>query len=93
MGVSNEFCANAYGAHDSIISSRHICAGGKLGTDTCRGDSGAPLMAFDDSDRQQQFWYLAGVLSFGPQECGKEGVPGVYVRASKLSDWIISKLR
>lgn len=39
------------------------------------------------------YWYLAGVVSYGPQECGLAGWPGVYTRVSKYLDWIQQKLR
>jgi len=92
-GVDSPYCASVYRPSQVIVGTRHLCAGGERGSDTCSGDSGAPLMGFDESNRLRQFWYLAGVVSFGPEECGTEGLPGVYVRVNQLTDWIISKLQ
>lgn len=50
-------------------------------------------MGFDESDRLNKAWYLAGVVSFGPEECGTAGQPGVYSRVSEYTDWILSKMR
>lgn len=92
-GMSSPLCASLYRPSQVIIGPRHVCAIGENGEDTCNGDSGGPLMAYDESNRLQKFWYLAGIVSFGPEECGSGGLPGVYVRVSQLNDWIISKLR
>uniref|UniRef100_A0A8D8AFH1 Serine protease easter n=1 Tax=Culex pipiens TaxID=7175 RepID=A0A8D8AFH1_CULPI len=63
------------------------CAGGQEGEDTCRGDSGGPLM------RQiQGNYHLIGVVSIGPIKCGTENVPGVYTNVATFIDWIQSKL-
>ncbi|CAF3683317.1 unnamed protein product [Rotaria socialis] len=44
--------------------------------DTCRGDSGGPLMMFSN-----QRWYIVGITSYG-NGCASPYYPGIYTRAS-----------
>jgi secreted trypsin-like serine protease len=37
-------------------------------------------------------YYVAGVVSYGPQACGTKDWPGVYTRVSKYTDWILNQL-
>lgn len=39
---------------------------------------GGPLMAEDKSNPMNPYLYLAGLVSFGPSQCGTKGFPGVY---------------
>uniref|UniRef100_A0A6P4F3U8 Serine protease easter-like n=1 Tax=Drosophila rhopaloa TaxID=1041015 RepID=A0A6P4F3U8_DRORH len=68
----------------------HICAGGQDGTDTCKGDSGGPLMATMGTS-YNEFVYLAGITSYGSSECGWR--PGVYTSTIKFIDWIKTKIK
>jgi secreted trypsin-like serine protease len=63
-----------------------------MGRDTCKGDSGGPLMK-EYYDGVKQFWFVVGVVSYGPRECGSEGVPGVYTKVSSYMDWIREKIK
>lgn len=49
------------------------------------GDSGGPLMAYNEINRTRPFHYLVGVVSFGTTRCGREGWPGVYTVRIKAS--------
>uniref|UniRef100_A0A182MDL9 CLIP domain-containing serine protease n=1 Tax=Anopheles culicifacies TaxID=139723 RepID=A0A182MDL9_9DIPT len=81
--VDLTYCAPIYKRNGIILNSKHVCAGGLRMKDTCRGDSGVPLM------RQiAGAWYLIGVISFGPKECGTAGIPGVYTNVTEYVDWI-----
>lgn len=68
-----------------------MCAGGSRGFDSCRGDSGGPLMTIDNTAKMP-YWFLAGIISFGPSPCGQENWPGVYTRVGSFVDWIESKI-
>ncbi|XP_052853303.1 spaetzle-processing enzyme-like isoform X1 [Drosophila gunungcola] len=67
-----------------------ICAGGQDGTDTCKGDSGGPLMATIGRS-VNEFVYLAGITSYGGLTCGM--YPAVYTRTEKFIGWIQRNLR
>jgi secreted trypsin-like serine protease len=64
----------------------------KLGT--CYGDSGGPVLALDDSDKQR--WTLQGIISFGhdirdtinrKKRCDAT-MPFYFVKVKKYVDWI-----
>ena len=38
-------------------------------------------------------WYLAGIVSIGPEHCATEGRPGVYTRVSQYIEWINKKIK
>jgi len=92
-GVSNERCNTVYSRHSVTLGPGQLCAGGTKGSDSCRGDSGGPLMTVDLSNPNKPFWYCAGIVSFGPSPCGMEGWPGVYTRVSAYTDWISRNIR
>lgn len=56
------------------------------------GDSGGPLMAQEKAGRLV-YYYLVGVVSFGPSPCGLENWPGVYTKVDSYIDWIVSHMR
>ncbi|CAH2094429.1 unnamed protein product [Euphydryas editha] len=64
-----------------------ICAGGRSGEDTCKGDSGGPLVR-QVMENYKNNWYLFGITSIGSNNCGVEGIPGIYTRVSKYLSWI-----
>ena len=64
-----------------------MCAGGVTGKDSCKGDSGGPLM-YEDG----RTYEVIGIVSFGPVPCGMEGVPGVYSKVWEYLDWIRSNI-
>jgi secreted trypsin-like serine protease len=53
-------------------------------TDTCKGDSGGPLMYFSPLKHHFQ---LIGIISFGTG-CGHEHHAGIYTRVSAYLEWI-----
>ncbi|XP_076060713.1 phenoloxidase-activating factor 3-like isoform X2 [Oratosquilla oratoria] len=67
-----------------------ICAGGELGQDTCRGDSGGPIMLTNRGGSQH---FVIGVTSSGPLACGSEGGQGLYTNVKYYLNWILSTMR
>ncbi|KPI97650.1 Chymotrypsinogen 2 [Papilio xuthus] len=65
-----------------ILPSSSFCAGGEEGNDACQGDGGGPLVCQDDG-----FYELVGLVSWG-FGCGRQDVPGVYVKVSSFIGWI-----
>lgn len=77
-----EICAKAV----SDLSVNMLCAGWLGGgPDTCAGDSGGPLLVFDSA---RQKWLQVGITSFGSNDCGTPGYPGVYTRLSEFKTFI-----
>ncbi|XP_044740803.1 venom protease-like [Chrysoperla carnea] len=94
--VTNAQCKNKFANFKSaVIDDRVICAGFTKGSkDSCRGDSGGPLMwpyAPPGSEQKQIKFFQIGVISYG-YRCAEPGFPGVYVRVTQYIDWILSKL-
>ncbi|RFA25869.1 hypothetical protein CAI21_18125 [Alkalilimnicola ehrlichii] len=73
------------------ITDRMLCAGYEVEyyqqRDSCRGDSGGPLMVHDG-----QAYVLVGVVSWGPERCATEGLYGVYTDLTQYTDWIAAHL-
>lgn len=65
------------------VTENQICAGGEAGKDSCKGDSGGPLMM-----ENENVYELVGVVSYGHIKCGTENYPGVYTHVYKYLDWI-----
>lgn len=64
-----------------ILYDRQICVGSKKDErDTCRGDSGGPLIGIDTKN-------IIGVTSFG-KACGVPGLPAVYTNVTYYLPWI-----
>ncbi|XP_013147132.1 PREDICTED: serine protease easter-like [Papilio polytes] len=64
-----------------------ICAGGETGKDSCKGDSGGPLMY-----ENERLFEVVGIVSFGPTPCGLENIPGVYTKVYEYLPWIRSEI-
>ncbi|KAJ6643474.1 Venom serine protease Bi-VSP [Pseudolycoriella hygida] len=87
--LSNEECKEKYNAIKSVVSQKQfdsavLCAG-IPGKDSCKGDSGGPLMA-PEFAAGKFVYYQIGIISYGIG-CA-ENVPGVYARVQTYVDWI-----
>ncbi|XP_071805784.1 trypsin-2-like [Asterias amurensis] len=86
---SPEDCKNAYGS--TVISDNMFCASVQGGTkDSCRGDSGGPIVSNFAADSHQAGVQLDGIISWG-YGCAKASHPGVYTKISNYCDWIYQK--
>ncbi|KAJ0173663.1 hypothetical protein K1T71_010812 [Dendrolimus kikuchii] len=88
--VNNTYCSSVYKKVNRLITSTQLCAGGIKGKDSCRGDSGGPLMG---QPYETNKWMVLGIVSYGPSPCGTAGWPGVYTRVGAYVDWILANLR
>ncbi|GAB0096571.1 CLIP domain-containing serine protease [Sergentomyia squamirostris] len=82
-------CSLAYRPYGFLPGPGHVCAGGRKSEDTCPGDSGSPLMHFS---REKGKWVASGVVSFGLNGCGADGIPGIYTRVDAYIPWILSMM-
>lgn len=81
--VDPKECRGAYSKH--TISEGEICAGlPQSGCGSCQGDSGGPLVVKGEGEE----YLLAGVVSWGPDDCSEVGKYGVYARVSHYRTWI-----
>ncbi|XP_052836121.1 melanization protease 1 [Drosophila gunungcola] len=90
--VPTSDCNQRYASQRRTVTANQLCAGGEEGVDSCRGDSGGPLLLEDFSDGNSNY-YIAGVVSYGPTPCGLKGWPGVYTRVAAYLDWIENNVR
>ena len=79
--VSDSDCAAAMG-YEYLIPAEEICAGNVApgGGDTCKGDSGGPLLRRTAAGG----WLQVGVTSWG-KGCAAPGQPGVYTELSTFA--------
>lgn len=93
--LENKYCDDEMDGWGDIIQDSMICTAGlRSGLDTCKGDSGGPLlMAFAPSGRVENgspdLDTLVGITSFGEDtDCGTSPFPSVYTRITSFTDWI-----
>lgn len=90
--VPNSECATLFQERLNVqLNDSQLCAGGVSGKDSCRGDSGGPLMVVDTAVTHHN-WFIVGIVSFGIG-CGVDGFPSVYTRVASYSQWIMDNLK
>lgn len=83
IGKNHNVCNQKYSTANITLADTQLCVGGEPGKDSCKGDSGGPLMR-----QELGVWYQVGVVSFGHKFCGYGGFPGIYTDVSKYLNWI-----
>ena len=92
--VDSDECKRTYKNAGLELGAGQICAGGQKGKDSCRGDSGGPLMTVMRAPNEDNpKWVSVGVVSFGPSPCGMVGWPGVYTKVYDFLPWILRNMR
>ncbi|XP_066219332.1 transmembrane protease serine 12 [Saccopteryx leptura] len=82
--ISRNIC-NSEMSYGNIIPVTSFCAGDENGRfDSCRGDSGGPLMCYLP---EQKRFFVMGVTSFG-YGCGRKNFPGVYSGPFFFEMWL-----
>ncbi len=88
--VSNEICQTAYQGIYYLIDSQ-VCAGFAEGQkDSCSGDSGSPLIVWENNH-----WEQLGLVSFGGTKtvpCAGANAYGVYTNLPKFKDFISNQI-
>lgn len=90
--VETEKCNQVFKVEGRRLNGTQVCAGGVKNVDSCRGDSGGPLMKFITQGRSS-YWILVGIVSYGSNPCGQQNKPAVYTRVESFLSWIESKMR
>lgn len=49
-------------------------------------------MSFN-TDNDVPYWVLVGIVSQGPEKCGKDSVPGVHTKVSSFMRWLAETIR
>ncbi|CAL4075289.1 unnamed protein product, partial [Meganyctiphanes norvegica] len=72
-----------------------FCAGDihHFSADTCRGDSGGPIMMSGKNSKNEKTWYLLGITSRGPTVCGLQGSQGIYTNVTYYLPWISENMK
>nr|XP_060513615.1 transmembrane protease serine 12 isoform X3 [Panthera onca] len=86
--ISRKIC-DSEKSYGQIIPNTSFCAGDEDGIfDTCRGDSGGPLMCYLPEHRR---FFVMGITSYG-YGCGRKNFPGVYCGPSFYQQWLTDHL-
>ncbi|CAK1583442.1 unnamed protein product [Parnassius mnemosyne] len=88
---SGEMCRAYYGRNSKEDTTNNILCAGVLGKDSCKGDSGGPLMLEGNYDNEFKF-IQHGIVSYGPSQCGSH-FPGVYTNVSSFMKWILDTIK
>ncbi|MEZ4619123.1 MAG: serine protease [Caldilineaceae bacterium] len=83
--VAQQDCASFYARQGYHVIDSILCAGYRTGgIDACAGDSGGPMMVWDEAE---EVWVQVGIISAGAG-CAEPGYFGLYTRLSDFAEWI-----
>ncbi|XP_066157985.1 phenoloxidase-activating factor 3-like [Euwallacea fornicatus] len=86
-------CAQNYLNFQGVkLTKNHVCMGGLQGKDSCRGDSGGPMVVPTVNDYYEAIYVQQGIVSFGPRFCASEQFPGVYTSVPYYMNWILDTI-
>ncbi|XP_022375502.1 transmembrane protease serine 12 isoform X1 [Enhydra lutris kenyoni] len=86
--ISRKICGSEW-SYGKMIPDTSFCAGHEDGIfDTCRGDSGGPLMCYLPEHKR---FFVMGITSYG-YGCGRKNFPGVYCGPSFYQKWLTDHL-
>ena len=82
--INATICRRAYPSWP--ITRGMICSGAGLGQrDTCHGDSGGPIVAYN---QKRNAWVLLGIIIWGSERCAQPNKYIVSTRVSHYIEWI-----
>lgn len=88
MITDSSECKTLYSSRFQVdVGEEQLCTTGINGSDACEGDSGGPLMRFEQGEGIPRY-FLIGVVSFGPTQCGFSGIPSVFTKITNYVEWI-----
>ena len=95
--IKIEDCNNAHNTvdkeHYSILQGENLCTKALEGQDSCKGDSGGPLMtSIKNGTILKKQWFQVGLVSWGLDKCGTKGIPGVYTNVKSHLKWILDNM-
>lgn len=83
--VDTATCRQFYAEYGIMVAENTLCAGYEQGgIDACTGDSGGPLLVWNNAQRS---WVQLGIISWG-SGCAEAGVYGVYTEVAGFATWI-----
>uniref|UniRef100_A0A2P2HYT0 CLIP domain-containing serine protease n=1 Tax=Hirondellea gigas TaxID=1518452 RepID=A0A2P2HYT0_9CRUS len=89
LNIANPYTCKRIFPRYFDVNGPQICIGGNSGEDTCKGDSGSPVVQTTSSGYQ----YLLAVTSYGSPTCGREDYPAVYTSVAHYVKWIRQTIR
>ncbi|CAG4931532.1 unnamed protein product [Parnassius apollo] len=89
--LSGEMCKAYHSRKTTEDTTKNILCAGVLGKDSCKGDSGGPLMLEGDYNNESKFIQY-GIVSYGLRQCGSD-FPGVYTNVSWFMKWILDTIK